>query len=165
MLYLFVIQKHAFSLVFCTAANIYTLKVTPYHSMRVRYTCNIDAQVKEDIVHAIPNWRNTSKPRFDWVIVQASSHRIVFAQVFSFFTISWNARLYTIAYVCLYKQYSRNQETGYIELRNTGQYGFMTPDSIIRAAQVLPPTLSRPFFVVQDLLGRGDMYIRLRNIF
>ncbi|KZV71295.1 hypothetical protein PENSPDRAFT_734188 [Peniophora sp. CONT] len=135
--------------------------ITPCFSLRVHYVCQVSAAVKEDIVHVHPNWYDTG-PRRDWVLVQVGSARLAFAQLLYPFWFKWKGVEYNIALARIHYRFKRSRLSGYIEILDAGCYEFMLVDSVIRRADVVPPTRTRSKRVVQDL--HNDMFLRLSHI-
>lgn len=99
------------------------------------------------------------------MLIQGRTARtFLFGQVYALFAVPLGSEQLEIAIV---KEFNilrlRNRITGYIELSvpDSNPFQFIWIDSVIRIAQIIPPTTDNPKYSVQDLID-GDMYLRLQ---
>jgi hypothetical protein len=133
------------------------VQIRRYLSARVKYVCFMSAALKYDYLRATTRWRKQGI-RYDSVLINGSDGP-EFAQVYGFFTVTLHPTIYRVALIRRYHTVGRHLSSNYLQLEDKDVIDFIFADTIIRAAQILPPSTYNHFLTVQDM--SPDMYLRL----
>lgn len=139
-------------------------QVIPYRLLRVAYVSLLDSRDGLDVMRVTPTWFGAG-PRLDFAIVKDSEDDAPwFAQILSIFVLDFNGTRHRLAYTRRFHTCPRRSKlTGYIELKDRGEFSFIFVDSIVRSCVVLSPGVHSSRLVVGDLTD-ADMYLRLLDV-
>ena len=114
-------------------------------------------------MHVTPEWRN-SGPRYDGAMIASTEGKYYFAEIRALFRLSMPGQTnIDLALASVFYNQGRNKLTGYIDLKHNPRLDIISLQSIVRASHILPPTSTRRFHAVQDLLD-GDALLRLARM-